>query len=147
MNGHCWVRRIRQEGRRDGRVWPRWPHPGRHGKCPKFYPSRIVFFPNFTQKCVNCVNFKIATKQRNLSENTVFTTFTSLHHVYLTITNTHKKTQQDQCLVEVRVVAVQAGSAEMALPLWASWLPGSLPCWPWRKSSTWERILDKDSPK
>ena len=83
-------------------------------------PEQDCSFPDFTRKCANYVNFEIATKQRNLSANTMFTTFTSLHHVYLIIT---KKTKYDttrvtdRCLVEVRVVAVQAGSAEMALPL------------------------------
>ena len=49
---------------------------GRHGKCPKLYPSRIVCFQIFTQKSANYVIFEIATKQRNLSANTMFTTFT-----------------------------------------------------------------------
>ena len=49
-------------------------------------PEQDCSFPDFTRKCVNYVNFKIATKQRNLSANTMFTTFTSLLHVYLIIT-------------------------------------------------------------
>ena len=42
----------------------------------------------------------------------MFTTFTSFHHVYLIITT---KRVTDLCLVEVRVVAMQAGSAEIWL--------------------------------
>ena len=43
-------------------------------------------FPDFSRKFWNYVNSKIATKQRNLSANTMFTTFTSYNHVYLIIT-------------------------------------------------------------
>ena len=39
-------------------------------------PEHDFLFPDFTRKCTNYVSFKIATKQRNLSENTMFTTFT-----------------------------------------------------------------------
>ena len=46
--------------------------------------------------CVNYVNFQIATKQSNLSENAFFTTFPSLHHVYLIITKKNKKKQESQ---------------------------------------------------
>ena len=48
-------------------------------------PEQDCVFPDFTRKCANYVNFKIATKQRNLSANTIFTTSTSLHNVYLMI--------------------------------------------------------------
>ena len=48
-------------------------------------PEQDCSFLDFTQKCANYTNFEIATKQRNLSANTMFTTFTSLHHVYLII--------------------------------------------------------------
>ena len=61
-------------------------------------PEQDCSFSNFTQKCVNYVNFKIAKKQRNLSTNTMFTTFTSLHHVLLKITKNnqirHKKSHR-----------------------------------------------------
>ena len=50
----------------------------------------------------------------NLNASTMFTTFRSLHRGNLIITN---KKITDCCLVEVRVVAVQAESAEIALPL------------------------------
>ena len=40
------------------------------------FPEQDYLFPDFTQKCANYVNFEIATKQRNLSANTMFTTFT-----------------------------------------------------------------------
>ena len=52
-------------------------------------PEQDCSFPDFTQKCANYVNFEIATKQRNLSANTMFTTFTSLHHVYLITTKNY----------------------------------------------------------
>ena len=60
-------------------------------------PEQDCSFPDFTRKCVNYVNFKIATKQRNLGANMMFTAFTSLHHVYLIITTTTKtnKTQRE----------------------------------------------------
>ena len=32
-------------------------------------PEQDYWFPDFTQKCMNYVNFEIATKQRNLSAN------------------------------------------------------------------------------
>ena len=54
-------------------------------------PEHDCSFPDLTQKCVNYVNLKIATKQRNLSANTMFTTFTSLHHVYLIIKEEKKR--------------------------------------------------------
>ena len=44
----------------------------RQAKCQK---------SKFTRKCANYANFIIATKQRNLSAITMFTTFTSLHNV------------------------------------------------------------------
>ena len=50
-------------------------------------PEQDCLFPDFTQKCANYVNFEIASKQRNLSANTMFTTFTSLNHTYLIITS------------------------------------------------------------
>jgi len=71
-------------------------------------PEQDCSFPDYTQKCVNYVNFKIATKQRNLSANTMFTTFKSLHHVYLIKPKKNKKTtrvtdrplcHQEVCLV------------------------------------------------
>ena len=52
-------------------------------KMSEILPKQDCSFPDFTWKCVNYINFKIATKQRNLSANTMFTTFTSWHHVYL----------------------------------------------------------------
>ena len=49
-------------------------------------PEQDFSIPDFTRKCANYANFKIATKQRNLSANTMtllmYTTFTSLHNVY-----------------------------------------------------------------
>ena len=53
-------------------------------------PEQDCSFPDFTRKCVNYVNLKIATKQRNLGANTMFTVFTSLHHDYFIITTTTK---------------------------------------------------------
>ena len=65
------------------------------GKTSQTLPVHDCSFPYFTQNYVNYVNFKIATKQRNSSANKMFTTFTSLHHVYLMITTTKNKTQQE----------------------------------------------------
>ena len=48
-------------------------------KMSEILPKQDCSFPDFTGTCVNYVNFNIATKQRNLSANTMFTTFTSLH--------------------------------------------------------------------
>ena len=48
----------------------------------KTLPEQDCSFPDFTRKGVNYVNLKIATKQRNLGANTMFTKFTSLHDVY-----------------------------------------------------------------
>ena len=48
-------------------------------KMSETLPEQDCLFPDFTRKCANYVNFEIATKQRNLSANTMFTTFTSLH--------------------------------------------------------------------
>ena len=62
-------------------------------KMSEILPKQDCSVPDFTRKCVNYVNFKIATKQRNLSANTMFTTFTSLHHVYLIITNKKNTTR------------------------------------------------------
>ena len=42
----------------------------------KILPEQDFSFLDFTRKCVKYVNFKIVTKQRNLSANTMFTTFT-----------------------------------------------------------------------
>ena len=53
-------------------------------------PEQDCSFPDIIQKCVNYVKFKIATKQRSLSANTMFITFKSLHHVYFIITTTTK---------------------------------------------------------
>ena len=61
----------------------------------KNLPDQDCSFPDFTQKCVNYVNFKIVTKQSNLSANTMFTNFTSVYHVYLIITTTKNETQQE----------------------------------------------------
>ena len=72
-----------------------------HGHCDQtlklseILPEQDCSFPDFTQKCVNDLNFKIGTKQRILSANTIFTTFTSLHNVYLMITTNKNKTQQE----------------------------------------------------
>ena len=41
-------------------------------------PKQDCLFPDFTGLCANYVNLEIATKQRNLSANTMFTTFTGL---------------------------------------------------------------------
>ena len=38
-------------------------------------PEQNCLFPDFTRECANYVNFEIATKQRILSANTMFTTF------------------------------------------------------------------------
>ena len=46
-------------------------------KMSETLPEQDCSFPDFTQKCTNYVNFEIATKQRNLSAKTMFTTFTS----------------------------------------------------------------------
>ena len=117
----------------------------------KILPEQDCLFPDFTQKCVNYVDLKIATKQPNLLVQIQCSQHCLHQFFFVIITKTQIRQQQkrvtDCCLVEVRVVAVQAGSADMALPLKASRSPGSLPCWPWRQNSTWERILDKDSPK
>ena len=71
--------------------------PGQTWKMSKTLPGQDCTFPDFTQKCVNYFNFKIATKPCNLGANMMFTAFTSLHHVYLIITTTTKtnKTQQE----------------------------------------------------
>ena len=53
-------------------------------------PEQDCLFSDFTQKCVNYVNLKIATKQRNLSTNIMFSTFTSSHHVLLLITKNNQ---------------------------------------------------------
>ena len=60
----------------------------------KNLPEQDCSFPDFTQKCVNYVNFKIETKQRNKDANRMFTTSTSLHHVYLIITTTKTQIRQ-----------------------------------------------------
>ena len=59
-------------------------------KMSETLPEQDFSFPYFTQKCVNYLNFKIATKQLKLGTNTMFTTFTSLHRVYLINTETKK---------------------------------------------------------
>ena len=46
-------------------------------KMSEILPKQNCSFSDFTRKCVNYVKFRIATKQRNLSANTKFTTFTS----------------------------------------------------------------------
>ena len=45
-----------------------------------------------------------------------------LHIVFIWQLQKKEKKVRDRCSVEVRVVAVQAGSAKMAFPLWASCL-------------------------
>ena len=45
-------------------------------KMSETLPEQDCLFPDFTRKCANYVNFEIATKQRNLSANTMFTAFT-----------------------------------------------------------------------
>ena len=97
-------------------------HFNRQGKCLKVLPEEDSSFPNCTKKCVNYVNFKMAAKQRNLIANTMFTSclFNNYKNKYIR----HNKSQR-----------------------LASWSPGNLPCWPWKQSSTWERILNKDSTK
>ena len=56
-------------------------------KMSEIFPEQDCSFPDFTQKCMNYVNFRIATKQRTLNANTTSTTFTSLHPVCLKIQN------------------------------------------------------------
>ena len=55
-------------------------------KMSETLPEQNCLFQDFTGKCANYVNFKIATKQRILSDNTMLTTFTSLNDVYLITT-------------------------------------------------------------
>ena len=50
--------------------------PSKTWKMFETLPEEDCSFPDFTQKCTNYVNFEIATKQRNLSANSMFTTFT-----------------------------------------------------------------------
>ena len=57
-------------------------------------PEQDFSFPDFTRKCVNYVNFKIATNQRNLSASTMFTTFTNLHNVHLIIARKKREKKQ-----------------------------------------------------
>ena len=64
-------------------------------------PEQDCLFPDFTRECANYVNFEIATKQRTLSANTVFTTFTSLHNVNLIITKTAKSAEEGQSPREI----------------------------------------------
>ena len=45
-------------------------------KMSETLPKQDCLFQDFTQKCANYANFEIATKQRNSSANTMFTTFT-----------------------------------------------------------------------
>ena len=72
-------------------------------------PEQDCSFPDFTQKCVNYVNIKIATKQRNSSANTMFTTFTSLHHVYLIITKKTRSTAEGQVTLPILGKVTQPG--------------------------------------
>ena len=53
-------------------------------------PEQDCSFPDFTRKCVNYVHFKIVKQLGILGVNTMFTAFTSLHHVYLIIATTTK---------------------------------------------------------
>ena len=47
-------------------------------KMNETVPEQDCLFPEFTRKCANYVNFEIAKKkQRNLSANKMFTTFTA----------------------------------------------------------------------
>ena len=62
--------------------------PSQTWKMSEILPEQDCSFPDFTRKCVNYVNFKIATKQSNLGANTMFTVFSFLHHVYFIITTT-----------------------------------------------------------
>ena len=50
--------------------------PSQTWKMSETLPEQDCSFPDFTQKCANYFNFEIATKQRNLSANTMLTTFT-----------------------------------------------------------------------
>ena len=65
-------------------------------KMSETLPEQDCLFPDFTRKCANYVNFEIAAKQRNLSANTMYTTFSSLHHVYLIIINKDRTQQESQ---------------------------------------------------
>ena len=47
--------------------------PRQTWKMSETLPEQDCSFPDFTRKCANYVNFEIATKQRNLSANTMFT--------------------------------------------------------------------------
>ena len=49
-------------------------------KMPEILPGQDFSFSDFTQKCVNYANLKTATKQRNLSSITLYTTMTSLNN-------------------------------------------------------------------
>ena len=62
----------------------------------KLLPEQECSFQDFTRKCVNYVNYKIAAKQCDLGANTIFTTFTYLHNVYLITTKKNKTQQQSQ---------------------------------------------------
>ena len=55
-------------------------------KMSEILPEQDSSFQDFTQKCLNYVNLKITTKQRNLCTNKMFTTFTSLNNVYKIVT-------------------------------------------------------------
>ena len=46
-------------------------------------PEQDCSFLDFTQVCLNYVNFNILTKQHTLSANTMFTAFTSLHKFFV----------------------------------------------------------------
>ena len=63
----------------------------------RHFTEQDCSFPDFTQKCVIYVNFKIATKQPNLGKNSMFTTFTSLHPVFFNNYKNKKpnRTQQE----------------------------------------------------
>ena len=52
----------------------------------KTLPQQDCSFPDFTQKCMNYINLKIVTKQRDLSAITMFTIFTSLHWCLVEVT-------------------------------------------------------------
>ena len=84
---------------------------------------------------------------QNLNKTASFNCKYNVNNIYIftSCLIRHNKSHR-LSVVEMRVLAVQAWSAESVLPVWASWSTGSLPCWPWRQSSILERILVMDSP-
>ena len=53
-----------------------------------------LFISRFYQKLRELCQLQIMTKQRNLSANTMFPSFTSVHHVYLIVTKKTKPESQ-----------------------------------------------------